>query len=136
MAEKEATVYIIDVGKSMGECRHGRSVTDLEWAMRYVWDRITTTVCNLWLLDVSIMPIKSLTRLQLAEKPLRSEWSHCGQTVCSLLQLLGPSNQSKFQKPRMTFKRIRASQKSPSFKTLGSMFSILDLLEYTPVLMG
>ncbi|KAJ5212171.1 uncharacterized protein N7498_003817 [Penicillium cinerascens] len=44
MAEKEATVYIVDVGKSMGERRHGRHVTDLEWAMQYVWDRITTTV--------------------------------------------------------------------------------------------
>ncbi|KAJ5751735.1 hypothetical protein N7520_008652 [Penicillium odoratum] len=44
MAEKEATVYIVDVGRSMGERRYGRSVTDLEWAMQYVWDRITTTV--------------------------------------------------------------------------------------------
>lgn len=44
MAEKEATVYIVDVGKSMGERRQGRSVTDLEWAMRYVWDRISATV--------------------------------------------------------------------------------------------
>jgi hypothetical protein len=47
MAEKEATVYIVDVGRSMGECRNGRSITDLEWAMQYVWDRITTTVCEL-----------------------------------------------------------------------------------------
>lgn len=47
MADKEATVYIVDVGKSMGERRHGRSVTDLEWAMQYVWDRITTTVKQL-----------------------------------------------------------------------------------------
>lgn len=44
MAEKEATVYIVDVGRSMGECHNGRPVTDLDWAMRYVWDRITTTV--------------------------------------------------------------------------------------------
>ncbi|KAJ5805490.1 uncharacterized protein N7503_003092 [Penicillium pulvis] len=44
MADKEATVYIVDVGRSMGECRNGRSVTDLDWAMQYVWDRITTTV--------------------------------------------------------------------------------------------
>jgi hypothetical protein len=44
MAQKEATIYIIDVGRSMGERRHGRSVTDLEWAMQYVWDKITTTV--------------------------------------------------------------------------------------------
>ena len=44
MADKEATVYIVDVARSMGERRNGRSVTDLEWAMQYVWDRITTTV--------------------------------------------------------------------------------------------
>lgn len=46
MAEKEATVYIVDVGRSMGERHHGRPVTDLEWAMQYVWDKITTTVCR------------------------------------------------------------------------------------------
>ncbi|KAJ5156081.1 hypothetical protein N7492_008884 [Penicillium capsulatum] len=46
MADKEATVYIVDVARSMGECHHGRSVTDLDWAMQYVWDRITTTVAT------------------------------------------------------------------------------------------
>ncbi|RAL06125.1 ATP-dependent DNA helicase 2 subunit KU80 [Aspergillus ibericus CBS 121593] len=46
MADKEATVYIVDFGKSMGERRHGREVTDLEWAMQYVWDRITGTVAT------------------------------------------------------------------------------------------
>ncbi|CAI7665480.1 unnamed protein product [Penicillium bialowiezense] len=44
MAEKEATVYIVDVGRSMGERHHGRPVTDLEWAMQYVWDKITATI--------------------------------------------------------------------------------------------
>jgi ATP-dependent DNA helicase 2 subunit 2 len=52
MAEKEATVYIVDVGKSMGERRHGREITDLEWAMQYVWDSITSTVCILELFRV------------------------------------------------------------------------------------
>ncbi|GES62790.1 ATP-dependent DNA helicase II subunit 2 [Aspergillus terreus] len=46
MADKEATVYIVDVGRSMGVRRNGRSVTDLEWAMQYVWDRITGTVAT------------------------------------------------------------------------------------------
>ncbi|OQE11121.1 hypothetical protein PENVUL_c003G03275 [Penicillium vulpinum] len=46
MAEKEATVYIVDMGRSMGECHHGRPMTDLEWAMQYVWDRITATVAT------------------------------------------------------------------------------------------
>jgi ATP-dependent DNA helicase 2 subunit 2 len=44
MAEKEATIYIVDVGKSTGESHHGRPVTDLEWSMQYVWDKITATV--------------------------------------------------------------------------------------------
>ncbi|KAH0556896.1 hypothetical protein GP486_005318, partial [Trichoglossum hirsutum] len=46
MAEKEVTIYIVDVGLSMGETRFGREETDLDWAMRYVWDRITSTVAT------------------------------------------------------------------------------------------
>ena len=44
MADKEATVYIIDLGASMGECSNGRTETNLDWSMRYVWDKISTTV--------------------------------------------------------------------------------------------
>ena len=44
MAGKEATVYILDLGRSMGEKRNGREQTDLDWALEYVWDKITTTV--------------------------------------------------------------------------------------------
>ncbi|CAI6333823.1 unnamed protein product [Periconia digitata] len=47
MAGKEATVYILDLGQTMAETRHGRSQTDLEWSLEYVWDKITTTVCTL-----------------------------------------------------------------------------------------
>ena len=44
MADKEATVYIIDVGHSMSQKHHGRTQSDLDWAMNYVWDKITTTM--------------------------------------------------------------------------------------------
>lgn len=44
MADKEATVYVVDLGKSMGENRHGRDESDLDWAMKYVWDKIAATV--------------------------------------------------------------------------------------------
>jgi hypothetical protein len=44
MAGKEATIYILDLGKSMSEKRHGRNQTDLDWALEYVWDKITNTV--------------------------------------------------------------------------------------------
>ena len=45
MSDKEATVYIVDTGRSMGKQNNGRRETDLEYSMRYVWDKITTTVC-------------------------------------------------------------------------------------------
>ena len=44
MAEKEATVFIVDVGGSMGNPHSGREESDLNWSMRYVWDRIASAV--------------------------------------------------------------------------------------------
>lgn len=44
MADKEATVYIIDLGESMADCHNGRDESDLDFGMRYVWDKISTTV--------------------------------------------------------------------------------------------
>ncbi|CAK7563236.1 MAG: ATP-dependent DNA helicase yku80 [Sporothrix epigloea] len=46
MADKEATVYIVDLGATMGETHGGRGESDLDWAMRYVWDKIGTTVAS------------------------------------------------------------------------------------------
>jgi len=45
MADKEATVYIVDLGVSMGKIGNGRKVSDLDWAMTYIWDKVTSTVC-------------------------------------------------------------------------------------------
>lgn len=47
MATKEATVYILDLGETMAEKRYGRTQSDLDWSMEYVWDKILTTVCFL-----------------------------------------------------------------------------------------
>ena len=44
MADKEATIFVIDVGESMGQQHGDRMQSDLDWAMTYVWDKITTTV--------------------------------------------------------------------------------------------
>ncbi|CAE7014733.1 ATP-dependent DNA helicase II subunit 2 [Pyrenophora teres f. teres] len=46
MAGKEATVFILDLGQSMGEKKHGRDQSDLDWALEYVWNKITTTVAT------------------------------------------------------------------------------------------
>ncbi|EXJ82161.1 hypothetical protein A1O1_08230 [Capronia coronata CBS 617.96] len=42
--DKEATIYVIDLAKSMGEKHAGRSISDLDWALQYVWDKITSAV--------------------------------------------------------------------------------------------
>jgi ATP-dependent DNA helicase 2 subunit 2 len=42
MTDKEATVYCIDLGKSMGKTKNGRDKSDLDWAMTYVWDKVTS----------------------------------------------------------------------------------------------
>ena len=44
MADKEATVYVIDLGESMADCHNGRDESDLDFGMRYIWDKISTTV--------------------------------------------------------------------------------------------
>lgn len=44
MADKEATVYIVDLGESMGDCHNGRTESDLDFSMKYVWDKLTNTV--------------------------------------------------------------------------------------------
>ncbi|KAK6335325.1 ATP-dependent DNA helicase II subunit 2 [Orbilia javanica] len=46
MADKQATVYVVDLGASMGSYNAGRAETDLDYVVRYLWDRITTTVSN------------------------------------------------------------------------------------------
>src|SRR6185312_13124170 len=44
MADKEATVFILDLGASMAKKHSGRQESDLDWSMRYVWDKITDIV--------------------------------------------------------------------------------------------
>lgn len=46
MASKEATVFVVDVGAAMGRRNHGRDVSDLDWSLDYVWDRIASIVAT------------------------------------------------------------------------------------------
>ncbi|KAI9839005.1 MAG: ATP-dependent DNA helicase II subunit 2, partial [Sclerophora amabilis] len=82
MAEKEATVYIVDLSSSMGRRNSGRNESDFEWAMRYVWDKITTTVFP----SHSNRPPKdgNRTRSLRDERQLQLGFSACVQTVIFL----------------------------------------------------
>ncbi|KAI1772362.1 ATP-dependent DNA helicase II subunit 2 [Hypoxylon cercidicola] len=86
MADKEATVYIIDLGSTMGECHNGRVESDLDWSMRYVWDKISTTVAasrKTW--TVGVIGV----RTNESSNPLQDQ---DGYENISILQELGPMN--------------------------------------------
>lgn len=44
MADKEASVFIIDLGRSMGAKRHGRDKSDLDYSLQYVYDKISNII--------------------------------------------------------------------------------------------
>jgi ATP-dependent DNA helicase 2 subunit 2 len=44
MADKEATVYIVDVSRSMSKSHQNRPLSDLDWSLQWIWDKITNTV--------------------------------------------------------------------------------------------
>jgi hypothetical protein len=41
---KQATMYVVDLGSTMGECHSGRTESDLDYGMRYIWDKIAITM--------------------------------------------------------------------------------------------
>ena len=44
MADKEATVFVVDVCRSMGKSHQDREISDLEYTLQYVWDKISGIV--------------------------------------------------------------------------------------------
>ncbi|KAG4413194.1 hypothetical protein IFR04_013659 [Cadophora malorum] len=42
MASKEAIIYVVDLGSTTGDCHNGRTISDLDYGMEYVWDKIAT----------------------------------------------------------------------------------------------
>ncbi|OQV05397.1 Ku70/Ku80 alpha/beta domain-containing protein [Cladophialophora immunda] len=42
--EKEVTIYIVDLARSMGRKHNGRDQSDLDWALQWVYDKITNVV--------------------------------------------------------------------------------------------
>ncbi|KAG4306170.1 hypothetical protein PORY_000158 [Pneumocystis oryctolagi] len=46
MSNKEVTVFVIDLGSQMGDCQENRKKNDLEWALDYVWNKISSKVLS------------------------------------------------------------------------------------------
>ncbi|EHA53989.1 hypothetical protein MCOR27_006885 [Pyricularia oryzae] len=86
MADKEATVYIIDLGSSMGDCNNGRTESDLDWSMRYVWDKLcTTTAASRKTWQVGVVGV----RTDVTDNPL-DDAGEKGYNNISVLQNVAP----------------------------------------------
>ncbi|CAH0016518.1 unnamed protein product [Clonostachys rhizophaga] len=111
MAEKEASIFIIDLGSSMAQSNHGRSESDLDWSMRYVWDKITDTVsANRKTLCVGVVGLRTdETNNKLQEDE--------GYENISVLQELGPMG--------MTALRDLQSSIGPSTTSTGDAISAI-----------
>lgn len=88
MADKEATVFILDLGSSMAKKNNGRKESDLDWSMRYLWDKITDIVAaNRKTLCVGVVGLRTdETNNKLGEED--------GYENISVLQELGPMSMS------------------------------------------
>lgn len=106
MADKEATVYIIDLGHSMGEKHNGRKESNLDFSMRYVWDKISTTVAasrKTWTIGVIGLRTDE-TKNPLDENGLE------GYENISVLQQIGPMSMSALRELRNEIKVSKTKQ--------------------------
>ncbi|KAI0128857.1 Ku70/Ku80 N-terminal alpha/beta domain-containing protein [Xylariales sp. AK1849] len=107
MADKEATVYIVDLGSSMADCRNGRTESDLDWSMRYVWDKISTTVAaarKTW--NVGVIGV----RTDETDHFLQDEEGYEeGYENLSVLQELGPMDLAKMRRLQDSIKPSETS---------------------------
>ncbi|GAB1320615.1 ATP-dependent DNA helicase yku80 [Madurella fahalii] len=98
MADKEATVYIVDLGESMADCHNGRDESDLDFGMRYVWDKISTTVAasrKTWTVGVVGLNTEETNNAQ--EREGLEGYDHI-----SVLQEIGPMTLSSLRELRST----------------------------------
>ncbi|KAI1437697.1 Ku70/Ku80 N-terminal alpha/beta domain-containing protein [Xylaria sp. CBS 124048] len=104
MADKEATVYILDLGSTMAERHNGRTDSDLDWSMQYIWDKISTTVAasrKTW--NVGVIGV----RTDETDNPLQGKnasGQYEGYEHISVLQPLGPMTMSSLTSLRQRVK--------------------------------
>jgi len=83
---KQATIYIVDLGSTMGDCHNGRTETDLDFGMRYIWDKIATTMAaNLKGGNLGVIGL----RTDGTENPLDSDDSYDNISVSASMQGIG-----------------------------------------------
>jgi ATP-dependent DNA helicase 2 subunit 2 len=119
MAAKEATIYIVDQGQSMGEIHNGRDESDLEYCMRYVWDKITEVLSSTrTTLNVGVLGLRTdETANMLADDE--------GYHHISIIQDLGPMKLTSLKRLQ---DRIRVN-KTDVGDAISAIIIAIDLME-------
>ncbi|POS88201.1 hypothetical protein EPUL_000345, partial [Erysiphe pulchra] len=93
MADKQATIYVIDVGSTTKKCHNGRSESDLEYGLQYFWSKIAETMAaNRITWSVGVIAFRTDDSLN----PLASE----GYQNISILKPLGKIEMADVEKFR------------------------------------
>lgn len=60
MAEKEANIFIIDVGSSTAECNSGRTISDLDYAKEYLFGKVGIALAaNRKTINLGVLAVRS-----------------------------------------------------------------------------
>lgn len=119
MADKEATIFILDLGSSMAKSHSGRKESDLDWSMRYVWDKITDIVAaNRKTLCVGVVGLRTdETNNKLPEDS--------GYDNISVLQELGPMTMSSLR----SLQSAIAPSKTRSGDAISAIVVAVDMMD-------
>lgn len=123
MADKQAFVYIVDMGRSMGNTHaQGRPTpneTDFEYGMRYIWDKITTTM----LADRKTYTVGVVgLRTDETSNPMGDDE---GYQHISILQPLGPMQMPQLKKLQDT---VRVSN-TESGDAISAIIIAIEMIE-------
>ncbi|KFA55777.1 hypothetical protein S40293_01963 [Stachybotrys chartarum IBT 40293] len=119
MTDKEATVFILDLGSSMAQSHSGREQSDLDWCMQYVWDKITDIVAaNRKTLCVGVVGLRTdetSNRLQ----------DDDGYENISVLQELGPMTMSSLR----SLQQVVAPSSTISGDAISAIVVAVDMID-------
>lgn len=119
MADKEATVFILDVGSTMGQAHHGRQESDLDWSLRYFWDKLTNIIAsNRKTLCVGVVALRTDGTSNKLE-------NDAGYENISVLQEIGPVSMSSLK----NLKSLIKPSKTWSGDAISAIVVAVDMID-------
>lgn len=120
MADKQATVYAIDIGSTTADCHNGRLESDLDYGMRYVWAKVGETMAANRPATWSVGFVGF--RTDETDNPLDEEDSYSN---ISVLKQLGPMEMTSLKDLQ---KKVKSS-KTETGDAVSAVIIAIDMIE-------